>query len=131
MGNKAKTTEINKINITPSGSATKSKDIADTLNVHFTNVVLNLASKIPSPSNTKSFKGYLTKVNSIFKFEKISLGQVQKLLKTCDAGNAVGLDKISKKILKISAPYICASLAELFNLSLESNIAPADWKTGK
>ena len=43
----------------------------------------------------------------------------------------MGLDKISNKILKISAPYIWVSLAELFNLSLESNIVPADWKMAK
>ena len=36
LGRKAKSTEINKINISPCESITKAKDIANTLNTHFT-----------------------------------------------------------------------------------------------
>ena len=57
--------------------------------------------------------------------------QVEALLKTSDAAKAVGVDKISNKILKISAPYIRESLAELFNLSLLSNTFPSYWKKAK
>lgn len=131
IGKKAKSTEINKINISPSESITKAKDIANTLNTHFTEIGPKLASKIPSPPNNKSYKDYLNKSNSIFGFDKISSFQVQALLKTSDVAKAVGVDKISNKILKISAPYICESLAELFNLSLLSNTFPSDWKMAK
>ena len=109
MGKKAKGTELNKINITPSESITKAKDIANTVNTHFTKIGPKLASNIPSPHNSKSFKDYLTKINSTFNFEKISPSQVQRLVKTSDVNKAVGVDKISNKILNISAPYIYMS----------------------
>ena len=48
MGRKAKSTEINKINISPSESITKAKDIANTLNTHFTEISPKLATKILS-----------------------------------------------------------------------------------
>ena len=131
LGKKAKGTELNEVNITPSESITKAKDIANTLDTHFAEIVLKLASKIPSPPSSKSFKDYLTKVNSIFNFEKISPSQVQKLLKTNDVNKTVGVDKISNKIFNISSPYICESLANLFNLSLETNIVSSDWKMAK
>ena len=64
--------------------------------------------------------------------KKISSHQVEALLKTSDAAKAVGVDKISNKILKISAPYINSeSLAEFFNLSLLSNTFPSDYKKAK
>ena len=39
-----------------------------------------------------------------------------------------GLDSISSKLLKISAPVICTSIAEVFNCSISSGIFPDDWK---
>ena len=67
MGRKAKSTEINKINISPSESITKAKDIANTLNTHFTEIGPKLASKIALASNEKSFTDYLNKSNLVEK----------------------------------------------------------------
>ena len=72
-----------------------------------------------------------TKSSSVFTFSKVSPVEVQKLLNSCDVGKGIGLDKISNKILKISSPYISISLAEIFNLSLESNVFSTDWKIAK
>ena len=47
MGKKSKTDEINKINLTLCESVTQSKDIANALNTHFTEIGSNLASQIP------------------------------------------------------------------------------------
>ena len=54
-----------------------------------------------------------------------------KLLKTSKDRKAVGIDKISNKILKLSAPYIHESLSAIFNLSLETKIFPNDWKIAR
>ena len=131
MGKKAKDTQLNKINITPSESVTKAKDIANTLNTHFTEIGPRLASKIPSPPYNKSFTDYLTKVDSVFSFDKILPTQVLTFLKTSDVKKAIGVDKISNKILKIAAPHIYQSLTNLFNLSLKTSHVPKDWKTAK
>ena len=72
-----------------------------------------------------------TKPSSIFTFSKVSPVEVQKLLNSCNVGKAIGLDKISNKILKISSPYISILLAEIFHLFLESNVFPTDWKIAK
>ena len=130
MGKKAKYTQLNKINITPSESVTKAKDIANILNTHFTEIGPRLTSKIPSPPN-KSFKDHLTKVDSVFSFDKILPTQVLTFLKTSDVKKAIGVDKITSKILKMAAPRIYESLTNLFNLSLKTNHVPNDWKTAK
>ena len=44
MGEKSKTVEMNKINLTSCESVTQSKDIANALNAHFTEIGPNLAS---------------------------------------------------------------------------------------
>ena len=59
MGRKSKDTELNKINVSPTESVTNAKDIANELNMHFTEVGPKLASNIPSAA-TKSFEDYIS-----------------------------------------------------------------------
>lgn len=131
MGRKTKNTEITKLNLSSFETITDAKDIANSFNTHFTGIGPKLASQIPSSPVDKSFEEYLTKVDSIFRFRSVSPARVLNLLKTTDVGKAVGVDKISNKVLKISAPYIYESLAVIFNLSLETSIVPSDWKMAK
>ena len=130
MGRKSKDTQINKINISPNESVTNAKDIANELNTHFTEIGPKLASKIPSNTN-KSFEDYLTRSESVFSFVTVPPSQIYKLLESCEIKKAVGVDKISNKILRICAPHIYESLTKLFNLAIETNNIPIDWKVAK
>ena len=44
---------------------------------------------------------------------------------------AMGVDKISARMLKIAAPIIAPSVAKLMNFSLESAVFPQKCKTAK
>ena len=131
MGKKTKSSEIPKIKLNSSEPITDAKDIANSFNTHFTEIGPKLASQIPLPVQGKTFEKYLTKVDSTFCFTKILPFRVLKLLQTSDVAKAVGIDKISNKILKLCAPYIYESLSAIFNLSLETNVVPSDWKIAK
>ena len=56
---------------------------------------------------------------------------VFKQLKTLKTNKAIGLDKISSRLLKDSAESIAPVLTRLFNRSLDSSVFPAIWKQGK
>ena len=87
---------------------------------------------MPSPNSDRTFLDYLTKKkNRNFVFGQILPTQVLKLLQTSDTGKAVGVDKISNKILKLTAQHIYESLTAIFNLSFQSNTVPDDWKVAK
>lgn len=131
MGRNRNNTEITKLNITSSESVTDSKNIANSFNTYFTEIGPKLASEIPSQVNNKSPEDFLTKVDSKFGFRKIKSTEVFELLKGSKTGKAVRIDKISNKILKIAAPYIVESLTNLFNLSIQANLFPNDWKLAK
>ena len=44
---------------------------------------------------------------------------------------ATGLDNISCRLTKEAAPIIAKSLNKLFNISVETNIFPSEWKVAK
>ena len=54
-----------------------------------------------------------------------------KKLQEVNVAKATGHDNIPNKILKIAAPVISLSLADLFNLSITTNTFPDDWKVAK
>ena len=88
MNRKSKNTQINEIKTTPAECVTKPKDIANHLNKHFTEVGINLASKIPEPSDGITFQSYLTKTNTVFKLRRVKPSRVLKLLTTVDTSKA-------------------------------------------
>ena len=54
-----------------------------------------------------------------------------KLLRSLDVNKAVGLDNVSAKLLKMTAPAISRSLASLLNFSLEHGQLANDWKLAR
>ena len=56
---------------------------------------------------------------------------VQKSLANLDSHKATGLDVVTSKILKISAPVISSQLTTIFNRSIESGVFPSRWKTAR
>ena len=54
-----------------------------------------------------------------------------KLLRSLDVNKAVGLDNISAKLFKMTAPAISRSLASLLNFSLKHGQVANDWKLAR
>ena len=52
-------------------------------------------------------------------------------LRSLSVNKAMGVDKLSARMLKIASPIIAPSVAKLMNISLKSGIFPKRWKTAK
>ena len=61
------------------------------------------------------------RVNSSFELKKVTISDVFKKLQEVNVAKASGYDNIPNKILKIAAPVISISLADLFNLLIITN----------
>ena len=57
--------------------------------------------------------------------EQLTLG----LLKQLEIRKAAGMDGISSRLLKLTAPGIAGSLTHLFNCSLKTGEIPSEWKS--
>ena len=64
------------------------------------------------------------RVNSTFELKEVTTSDVIKKLQEVNVAKATGHDNISNKVLKIAAPVISKSLADLFNLSITTNTFP-------
>ena len=74
--------------------------------------------------------GSTTEENS-FSFLYITESFVLKQFKALKTNNAIGLDRISGRLLRDSADCIAPVLTRLFNRSLQTSAFPAIWKQGK
>ena len=70
-------------------------------------------------------------INAIFSLQPVSIAKVYKLINNLSTSNATGIDKISAKVLGAAVSAIAPSLAEIFNMSIDSNCFPCDWKTAR
>ena len=61
----------------------------------------------------------------------VSKFEVEHKLKSIKHSKVTGLDDLPPGLLKDSAELIAAPLTHLINLSLTTNIFPADWKNAK
>ena len=66
-----------------------------------------------------------------FSFSYITESFVFKQLKGLKTNNAIGLDRISGRLLRDSADCIAPVVTRLFNRSLQTSAFPAIWKQGK
>jgi exonuclease III len=66
-----------------------------------------------------------------FVMPTVSKEFVLKELKSMPTNKATGIDGISARILKLSAPAIASPLAWIINMSLTSGTVPDDWKMAK
>ena len=69
--------------------------------------------------------------NILFSFCSIKEFFVLKPLKTLKTNKAIGLDRISARLLKDSAECMAPILTRLFNRSLEASTFPSIWKCDK
>ena len=91
-----------------------------------TNVGPKLASEIPTVECDINPVDSQKRVNSTFEVKEVTIPGVFKKLQEGNVAKATGYDNIPNKILKIAAPVISKSSADLFNISITTNTFPDD-----
>ena len=118
----------------------ETSEIAQALNTHFSNIGTKLAARIKEKlrliaSNSRKFFppafSRWNGNNKSFSFCSITESFVLKQLKTLKTNKAIGLDRISARLLKDSAECMAPILTRLFNRSLEASTFPSIWKCAK
>ena len=112
---------------TPNGRVTSQQGIVEELSRHFS----MWSGVLGVDDNVDTDQWDLPFLDSEFKFEKVDEEDVLKLLRGLDVNKAVGLDNISAKLLRMTAPVISRSLASLLNFSLENGQVANDWKLAR
>jgi retron-type reverse transcriptase len=94
----------------------------DELNTFYS---LDVAVDLPSPSFSPT-----SNRSDLFVFHTVSFSAVKHAVRSIKS-NAVGLDEIPLKFVKLFLPLILAPLTNIFNKSIESKIFPVAWKRSK
>ena len=120
---------------------TKTNEIAQALNTHFSRIGTKLAAKsmenprLIASNSRKFFPPAFSRWNGnnkLLSFCSITESFVLKQLKTLKTKKAIGLvDRISAQLLKDSVECMASILTRLFNRSLETSTFPSIWKCGK
>ena len=109
---------------------TKLSDISEIFNKHFSTIGYKLgqifgrvidANQFPLKT-TETFRIRLTPVTEKFVYDQLLQLKPNK---------AVGLDKISTRLLKDGAEVIATTLAKIMNCSFNSKSFPQSWKSAK
>ena len=102
--------------------------IASVLKCYFASIRRTLANKISA--------AVMFPVRSAMELQSFLLSEVDektvlKHLLSLKTNTAVGLDKISARLLNCGAPVICPSITKLLNLSVRTGNFPEIWKCSK
>jgi hypothetical protein len=89
----------------------------------------DLAAQIPT--NTNSAVNNINRNNLVFQLHEVSTVQISRVIDKLSICKASGLDNISVRLLKFSAPTTINSLAYIINLVICKGIIPADWKSAR
>jgi sulfur carrier protein ThiS len=89
------------------------KNTNEQFNEHFINIGSNLAQLIPQTNYPPEY--YITSVDKIFIFREIIEEEVLTLLLNMSTNKATGMDSLSIKLVKLSAPLITQAMIVIFN----------------
>ena len=103
--------------------------ISNAFNEYFTEIGPNLAAQIPT--NTSSAVDNINRNDLVFELHEVSTVQISRLVDKLSICKASGLDNISVRLLKSSAPTIIPSLTYIINLVICKVIIQADWKSAR
>ena len=84
-------------------------------------------------SNGQSFYKWLPQLEhtETFKLRNITVSEVWKALKELKPKKATGADGIPSRLLKDGAEALASPLSVLFNLTIQQNVIPVEWKKAK
>ena len=66
-----------------------------------------------------------------FNLRKITVSEVRKALKDLKSKKATGVDGIPSRLLKDGLDALAPPLSVIFNLTIQQNVIPAEWKKAK
>ena len=127
LSNKNKNTNIQKMAYKGS-EHTRSNDIANVLNDHFSSITMTRKQSIQFQGNVQQF---MSDVNSTFSFVQVTPEEVLKFILEVPRNKATGLDTIPSSILKDSSVCILKPLTHILNLSLKEGHVPLEWKKAR
>ena len=84
-------------------------------------------------SSARSFSKWLPQIDRPEKFNlrKITVSEVSKALKDLKSKKATGVDGIPSRLLKDGSDALASPLSVIFNLTIQQNVIPAEWKERK
>ena len=108
---------------------TDQKEVAETINNYFINVVVDIGNKI------KPYNGYVDhpggkKIsehlpqNQSLSFRHTNENEVAKILHSVNPKKATGRDKIPPKLIKMAKPVISDTIAGMINNNIDIGIFP-------
>ena len=127
--NRNSTSEIVQCIISDGIQHTTPKSIASALNSFFASIGRRLADKIRTTWSNRNL--VLKQPLSQLQLTELEESFVLQQLTTLKANKAIGLDKISARLLKSSANTITPSVTKLLNLSIRTGKFPKLWKCSK
>ena len=101
------------------------RDIADTFNKYYANVAKEITKNIRFDNNKSINKKYITE--SCF-LEPTCSFEIETIINKLKDKVTPGYDKISNELIKNIKDYISIPLAHIFNLAIEKNIYPMQFK---
>ena len=112
-------------------TANEAKDKCNIFNRFFVSCAEDLRSTYRS--SVRSFSKWLPQIDrqEKFKLRKITVSEVHKSLKELKSKNATGVDGIPARLLKDGADSLASQLSVIFNLTIQQNVIPAEWKKVK
>ena len=103
---KSRSTTVKSIEI-GQHTVTDSARISEAFNEHFSQIGSKLVDSLSESTN--SFPSYVSQTNQVFELKPTCPNEVKELLLKLSERKATGLDKISNKFIRISAPVISDS----------------------
>ena len=104
--------------------------VAEVFNKHFTTIGQKIAKAFGK--GNKDARGLVQKkTDKSFQLDLVTSNFVKIQLQNLKTNKAIGLDKISARLLKDSADIIAPSLQALINKSFREGKFPSNWKSAK
>jgi hypothetical protein len=104
-------------------------ELAETFNLHFSNIGQNLGAEIPHVNVVPEF--YMEPTQHSFSLKAPTADIVSKLLERINVRKAAGLDGMSNTLLKFTAHIVAPSLTEIFTKSINTGIFLTEWKIAR
>ena len=109
---------------------TKVHDIVEIFNKYFVTIGQKLAQAF-GRNGSEQNESLSLKTDASFSLSNVSTEFVLKSLKLLKVNKAIGLDKISIKMLKDGVEIIAPVLQKLINFSIKTGQFPKNWKSEK
>ena len=130
ISKKNKQTKINKLRI-DNKITTDPIQIANSVNDFFTNIGPKLANKFQN-SNQNSFEKFMgNSCKQSMYMHKTNPDEIKKLISNLDSKKSPGYDELTANFLKLCAPHISETLANIFNACISNGVYPDLLKTAR